>query len=132
MLKVIGSLIVILSTSTIGFIYSKVFSERIRQIRDMQYALNMLESEVVFKATPVTEAFYEISLCCSKTIKKMFMIMGGLLKEKKVDSILAAFDAALKEVKSDIYLENNEIDVIRNFVQTLGSGDLEAQKRILI
>ncbi|QCX32707.1 stage III sporulation protein AB [Caloramator sp. E03] len=129
MLKVLGSIIIIASTSTIGFLYSMVFSERISQIRDIQYILNMLESEVVFKSTPVTEAFYNVSLGCSEAVKKLLITISNLLKEKQVEGIIQAFDKSLELVKSELYLEDEEIEVIRTFMQTLGIGDLEAQKK---
>ncbi|MCX7885196.1 MAG: stage III sporulation protein SpoIIIAB [Caloramator sp.] len=129
MLKILGSIIVVASTSIIGLLYAMTFTERVRQIVDMQYALNMLESEVVFKATPIAEAFYNVSLNCSDTIKKFFIYMSNLIKDKKVQSILEAYDSALNEFKSDFYFEKDEIEVIRAFMQALGSGDLEAQKK---
>lgn len=129
MLKVLGSIIIIASTSAIGFLYSMLFSERISQIRDIQYVLNMLESEVVFKSTPITEAFYNVSLSCNQVIKKLFINMSDLLKEKQVDGIMQAFDKSLEIVRSDLYLEDEEVEVIRTFMQTLGIGDLEAQKK---
>ncbi|SKA81931.1 stage III sporulation protein AB [Caloramator quimbayensis] len=129
MLKILGSIIVVASTSVIGFLYAMIFTERVRQIRDMQYALNILESEVVFKSTPVADAFYFVSLNCTETIKNIFNHMSNLIKDRNVQSISEAFDSALNAFKSDLYFEKEETEVIKAFMQTLGCGDLEAQKK---
>lgn len=129
MLKLIGSLIVILTTSVIGFSYAKVYVERVKQLRDIQYSLNMLESEIIYTATPLIEALSSVADKSNENIRMLYLKMTELLKEKKIGSVYEAFNEAYKLVKSDLYFEKEEIDIIASFMQSLGTSDIEGQKK---
>lgn len=129
MLKVLGSIIIIGATTVIGFCYANAYTERVRQLRDMQYALNMLESEIIFTSTPLIMALQNAGNKSSDVIRKMFIKMSGLLKDKKVESVADAFKESLTSVRTELYFEKEEIDIIMSFVQSLGISDMEAQKK---
>lgn len=129
MLKLIGSLIVIISASLIGFSYATIYSQRVKHIRDIQYALNMLESEIIYTATPLIEALYSIASKSSENVAKLFTKMAELLKDKRIDSVFGAFDEAYKQTKSELFFEKEEVDIIASFMQSLGNSDIEGQKK---
>ncbi len=129
MLKLIGGLAIIIATTSIGYVYSMVYEERVRQLRELQYALNILESEIIYSSTPIYEALGAASQNCKTSIGVMLKKMGELLSQRKVSSIHDAFIQAVKEQKSLLYLEKEEQDAIGSFVHSLGSGDIEGQKK---
>jgi stage III sporulation protein AB len=129
MLKLIGSFIVILTTTIIGFTYAKVYMDRVKQLRDLQYALNMLESEILYTATPLVVALSSVAEKSSEAVKHLFLNMADLLREKKIGSVHEAFNEAYKISKSELFLEDEEVNIIASFMQSLGSSDIEGQKK---
>lgn len=129
MLKIIGSIIVICTTTIMGFYYAGIYTQRVNQLRIIQYALNILESEIVYTSTPLIEAFQNVSDKSGDPIKKLFSVMSNNLKEKTTQSVLSAFKYAEKGLKGEIYFGKEELEVIYSFMNSLGNSDIEGQKK---
>lgn len=129
MLKIFGSLIVVTATTIMGFYYAGVYKERVKQIRGIQYALNILESEIVYTSTPLIQAFINISERVNEPFKKLFFILSENLKNKNVESVSAAFRQACVSLKGQLLFENEEIEVLDSFMKSLGTSDVEGQKK---
>lgn len=130
MLKLLGSIIIIAGTTVIGFTYSNIYMQRVKQLRDMQFALNMLETEIIYTATPLIEALFSVGEKTSSSIKGIFFGMAEALRDKRKSGVFDAFIYTYSQLKCDIYLDKEEIDVISSFMQSLGSSDAEGQKKI--
>ena len=128
MLKLIGSLLVIGSTSLIGIYYSRVFFERLQQIRDFQYAFTMLESEIVYSSMPLSEALECVSLKSKSPIKEFFYAFSNKLLKKETEGIVEGFKETLSEFQKEIKLSKEEIDTVISFLKSLESSDMEGQK----
>lgn len=129
MLKILGSIIIIAGTTVIGFTYSNIFLQRVKQLRDMQFALNMMETEIAYTATPLIEVLFSVGEKSSSIIKKIFIGIAEALVSKKKNSVYEAFIDTYDQLKSDIYLDKEEIGVISAFMQSLGGSDVEGQKK---
>ncbi|MCX7695078.1 MAG: stage III sporulation protein SpoIIIAB [Caloramator sp.] len=129
MLKIIGGLMVILSTSAMGYLYSFGYKERVRQIRELQFCINSLSSEILYSSNPLWVALNNISKNTSSPFKDLFSKMSDYLKEKKLESIGECFNLALNECKHNLYLEKEDLEILNTFVQGLGSSDFEGHKK---
>ena len=61
MIKIIGAIFILLSTSWAGFELSKVLTERPKQLRSLKSALQYLEAEITYSHTPRHEAARKIA-----------------------------------------------------------------------
>lgn len=129
LLKLIGSILVISSTSLVGFYYSKMFFERLKQIREMQYALTMLESEIIYSSSPLIEALSYVAKRSNSPLKEFFMRFSEKLLNKEVEGIVEGFNLSLEEFKEDLKFKQDEIDSISSFLKSLESSDTEGQKK---
>lgn len=129
MLKLIGSIIVICATTIMGFNYASIYTKRVKQLRVIQYAFNILESEIVYTSTPLVEAFQNVGDKSSDTIKKLFLSMSQNLSLKNTQNVLCAFKEAEKSLKGEIYFEKEELEIIYSFMNSLGNSDIEGQKK---
>ena len=129
MLKIIGSFIVIGTATITGFSYAGLFSERVKQLRDIQYALRALEAEIVYTETPLSVAFKNVGLKCDKPISKLFLCISEVLHKKQVKSVLDAFNEANLDSKGEVYLNKEETEVMSSFMNSLGNTDIEGQKK---
>lgn len=129
MLKILGSLIVVIAAGGIGLIYSGMYVERVRQIREMQYALQILETEMIYSALPLGEALEFTSNKSSSAIAGLLDEMAKILKSRAKDNVYDAFKEAYRLKKDQLCFGKEEIDVLEAFVQSLGNSDIEGQKK---
>lgn len=129
MLKILGSLIVVIAAGGIGLIYSGMYVERVRQIREMQYALQILETEMIYSALPLGEALEFTSNKSSSAIAELLDEMAKILKSRAKDNVYDAFKEAYRLKKDQLCFGKEEIDVLEAFVQSLGNSDIEGQKK---
>lgn len=129
MLKIMGSLIVIAGTTVIGFAYANIYVQRVKQLREMQYALSMMETEISYTSTPLIEALYSVGEKSDNAIGKLLTGMANRLKERKQNDVYEAFVDCLTEIKDELYLNKEEKDVLAAFIKALGNSDIEGQKK---
>lgn len=129
MLKIIGSLIVIVSCGIMGFYYGDVFYRRVKQLTSIQYAINLLEAEIVYTSTPLSEAFKNVSNKAKEPISRIFEYLSMRLMDKEVTDVQSAFFEALQKYKVELYFNKEEIEVLASFMGALGNTDVEGQKK---
>lgn len=129
MLKILGSMIIVAAASGIGLIYSRMYVERVRQVRDMQYALQILETEMIYSALPLGEALEFTSKKSTSAIEGLLDKISQILKAREKDNVYDAFKEAYKLKKDELCFGKEEIDVLEAFMQSLGNSDIEGQKK---
>ena len=95
MLKIVGSLVVLCTSTILGFYYAGIYVERVKQIRGIQYALNILESEIVYTSTPLADAFKNVGEKSNEPFKRLFNNLSLKLKDKNIESVAKAFRLVL-------------------------------------
>lgn len=128
-LKLIGSFLIIAASSFMGFYISWLYSEKIKQIRDIQFAFNLLESEIIYSSEPLYIAFKKIGEKFSGPMKLLFTNMSDMLLERKKDSVYDAFLEVYEKFKDSLYFDKEELEIIKSFLHGIGSSDLEGQKK---
>lgn len=131
MLKAAGIIIIIISSTLIGFIYGESLKKRVFQLKEIEQAILQLQSEVLYNHSSLPEVFKNISNKCSKPIGQVFMYVSMLLYENKVDSVYEGFRIAINENKDKLNIKQHDIDIILDLSKSLGESDIEGQNRIL-
>lgn len=113
---------VFLSSSYIGILISKKYSNRVKELKNMKDALNMFETKIKFTYASVPEIFEEIS-------NKMEEDIGEIFKKasKKMTNISAgkAWTEAITETESNMNEEDKTI--LKGLGKLLGKTDVEGQ-----
>ena len=121
-LKYIIICLVFLICFLIGNIISKRYILRVKELKDFQNALNIIESKIKFTYEPLPEIFNQTSKLLSENISKIFIRASQNMKE------LSAEEAWNKSIeKSNTYLNKEDIENIKNFGKMLGKTDKEGQ-----
>jgi stage III sporulation protein AB len=132
MFKIIGAILIILATTWAGFEASKQLSERPRQLRALKSALQSLEAEIMYGHTPLHEASRRLAAQMSEPISSFFSKFASRLVETET-TVKDAWDASLKEVWRLTALKKGELEIMKQFGETLGRHDrLSQQKQILL
>lgn len=130
MMKLIGAMIILLATTWTGFEAAKRLNERPRQLRQLKVALQSLEAEIMYGHTPLDEACARLASQMSKPLSWFFERFSKRLYQGGT-SVKQAWDDSLYEVWNMTAFAQGELEVMRQFGETLGQHDrIHQQKQI--
>ena len=106
----------------IGNLISKNYTLRLKELKEIKNALNILESKIKFTYEPLNEMFNEVSKMVSKNISQIFVQASRYIKEMDAEY---AWNKAIE--MSNTNLNKEDIESIKNFGKMLGKTDKEGQ-----
>ena len=106
----------------IGNIISKRYILRVKELKDFENALNIIESKIKFTYEPLPEIFMQTSKLLSENISKIFINASKYMKDLNCEE---AWNKSVKE--SNTYLNKEDIENIKGFGKMLGKTDKEGQ-----
>ncbi|AEV68671.1 stage III sporulation protein SpoIIIAB [Acetivibrio clariflavus] len=125
LLKIVGSLIVFVSCTLLGYSHAQTYAQRPQELKTLQMLLQIFENEISFLSNVLQEAFQKVSSCTDSSVAVFFEAAVENLKEG-----LCADEAWTKAVKENISgtsLNSEDEAIIISFGKMLGSSDLEGQ-----
>ena len=132
MVKLIGAIFIIVSTTVIGFEAARHLNERPRQLRALRSALQSLEAEIMYGYTPLHEASRRLAAQLSKPIATFFESFSKKLTDSET-TVKDAWEASLKDVWKSTALKQAEFEIMKQFGETLGRHDrFSQQKHIML
>ena len=115
MLKWIGIGLVICGSTAAGISFSKDLERRVKQLSELRKAIVMLQGEIRYSNSPLSEAFHHVSL----RIKEPFAMF--------LEHVAGHMEAFCGETLSDIFMQHIQEDLKRT---ALLPGDLEQLGRL--
>ena len=106
----------------IGNIISKRYMLRVKELKDFENALNIIESKIKFTYEPIPEIFRQTSKLLSENISKIFINASNYMKDLNCEE---AWNKSVKE--SNTYLNKEDLENIKAFGKMLGKTDKEGQ-----
>lgn len=129
-MKLLGAIFIILATTWTGFEAAKRLSERPRQLRQLKVALQSLEAEIMYGHTPLSDACANLAGQMSRPLSWFFERFSKRLYQGEI-SVKKAWEDSLHEVWNMTAFSQGELEVMRQFGETLGQHDrIQQQKQI--
>ena len=128
MLKAAGAFIVLVAGALMGFYQSVHLNRRPRQIRQLILALQRLETEVLYGASPLPEALLSAGRPLPEPLRSMFVAAGREM-ERHPSSLSATecWQAALVEFWPRTSMKSQEQETMRQLGFSLGISDRDDQ-----
>ena len=115
--------ILIFSSSTyIGILISKQYSNRVKELKHLKSALNMLKTKIRYTNEPLYNIFEEIANASNGNISNLF---SNVCKKLKDNSASVAWENSVDTVTLSIKREDRQ--VIRSMGKMLGKTDIDGQ-----
>lgn len=127
LLKIAGSIIVVLSCSFLGFVLSQDLKKRPRQLRELQGLLQMFENQITYLSDIIIEAFERISMVGRCGTCVFFKRTAEILREDGSCSAPGAWERAVRECIRETSLNKEDEEILAAFGKSLGNTDLEGQ-----
>lgn len=125
-LKITGLLLVMAASTLIGFKAAQSIEGRLKDLRDIGIALQILEREMVFLAKPLPEALLSASKIKSN-VSTLFKECGEMLSSKMGFCISDAWDACINKNFMNTFLNEDDKQILLNLGKSLGSYDIQNQ-----
>ena len=118
-------ILVITGSTSIGFLLSKKYVDRVIELKKISNLINILKNKIRFTHKPLIEALEEIgNIDKTERISNIFLKTSKKIKDKKV---VDAWNEAIDEERFFLELTNEDIKLIRQFGVMLGKEDLEGE-----
>ncbi|MDF2988174.1 MAG: stage sporulation protein [Eubacterium sp.] len=124
--KIIGSIVLICSTSLIGFALAADCSKRPRTLRELQALLQMFENEISYLSNLLSEAFMRIYENSNVEAAIIFRTAASNLETSGVTAD-EAWERSIEENCSKLSLNKEDKAILVTFGKMLGNSDLEGQ-----
>ncbi len=125
LLKIVGSLIVFVSSTLLGYYHAQTYAQRPQELKTLQMLLQIFENEISFLSNVLQDAFQKVSSCTDSSVAVFFEAAVENLKEGMCAD--EAWTKAVKENISATSLNSEDEAIIISFGKMLGSSDLEGQ-----
>lgn len=127
LIKIIGVCVIIISTSCMGFVLSNKLKNRHTELGNINYAIDLLETEISYLLTPLPKALIKISNNISGNISRLLHSVGDKSAIKDGRTFYEIWSECIKEQKQTMSLKNDDLQIIDDFGRTLGTMDIDGQ-----
>lgn len=127
LLEFIGSIMVIAASAFLGFYLSLDCGKRPGQLRVLQGLLQMLENEMCFLSSLLTDSFEKISQSSDSVVAKIFCDTVKVLNAGDGLNASEAWKTAVRNNIKKTSLKKEDEEILVSFGKMLGASDLEGQ-----
>lgn len=119
MLKIIGSILIITATTSIGFAKSNEMQCHLCQLEELKKIFCLLKSELQYTHAPFAEVFCKISAKTSTPYKEWLSILSHRLGQKAQGSFFDIWCLSIAEDLEDSSLTEDELEELKNVGKNL-------------
>lgn len=127
MLKLIGSVLLVLAFTLAGFQYAKRFRERPEQIRQLRTAITFLETEIGYGVRTLPEALAQVSQHAPAPISDLLQRCGESLLELDGRSTYECLQIAVRQRWKWTQMQSGEKEIFLDICKNLGQSDRATQ-----
>ncbi|KKM11745.1 hypothetical protein SY88_06915 [Clostridiales bacterium PH28_bin88] len=131
MIRLVGAGLVVVAAGWLGLVVANNYSRRPQQLRALRSALTMLETEIVYTATPLPEALARVARCTNPPVSNLFWGTHEALGEGRGYTAAESWEVGLGGIAGEASLLPQDLEVLRSFGHSLGSSGPEDQVRHL-
>ncbi|WP_168198274.1 stage III sporulation protein SpoIIIAB [Crassaminicella thermophila] len=125
--KTIFSIIIIVATAAIGYIFSYGYVQRLQQLKNLYLSFQLLETEIIYSSNPLPIAMERVGKKSNKYICNIFNDTYKILNSKIGYSIEEAWNKAINDNLMKTSLNNEDKEILIDFGKNLGFTDKENQ-----
>ncbi len=125
MLKMIGIMLILISSTKIGFSLASRLEKRKSTLEGFKNSLSMLEAEISFAQNSLSRAFYNISHTISPKVISEFYEDVYMTIDAEKKPLGAAWSECLDSFSAKMCISRADAQVLKNFSNRLGKSDIE-------
>ncbi len=123
MIKIVGFAVIVSCCAKIGFDFSKKYSDRTRELKELVSILERLKNEISFSNSVITDALLNSVSGKNGAVSKLMLSVAEYVRSNRC-TFSDALSSVLKE-ETVLSLNNCDIEELCRFFNMAGSGDRE-------
>ena len=127
MIKLIGGLLIVTASGMAGWKKAGLYSRRPRELRQLISALQMLETEITYVATPLPEALARAAEQVGPPAAALFGRIAGELRTGSGKPAREAWNESLQWYHPRSSLGASDLSIVRGLGNSIGISDREDQ-----
>lgn len=131
MIKLLGAAILVASGGFAGMLVAWEYSKKPKELKAMLSAIKILETEIMYTATPMVEAMEKVAENSVHNVAVFFQKAADELKSMNGCTAGEAWEKALDWYYKVSSLEKREMSILSNLGRALGISDQEDQEKHL-
>lgn len=131
MLKLVGCCIIIITCGMMGLLVARSYRVRIEQLRRLTAGLKMLETEILYTATPLSPALRRVGGQFKGTVAEFFNSVSEALEKDASKGALTAWEKGISVFEKKGELNREDLDIIRSLGPMLGNSGVKDQVKNL-
>jgi len=128
-LKILGSILIVLSSSLIGYYFGNKYSARLENLLQLEQCIKILETEIVYGAVPLPEALNNVYLKGNKKVSYIFKQIRDNLLYNKDGDLLKSFEMVTSQLAEELNLKEEDIELFLSLGRLLGTSDRTDQEK---
>lgn len=129
--KLLGSVLILGSTTYVGWQVAGGFAQRPRDLRDLQTALSVLQTEVEYGATPLPDALEAAGRAGGDRVGPLFSVSARRIRSGGGMTAGEAMRLAVLEMSDRTALKPEDLEIMLALAVVLGSTGRHDQVRHL-
>lgn len=129
LIKLTGSLLIIFSTTLMGFYYGRKYSSRLKSLIYMEQCIKILETEIVYGAVPLPEALTNVYNKGNKNVSFVFEDIKDHLLDNKKGEIFHSFSHVNISLRDRLNFKEEDIEMFLSLGRVVGSSDRQDQEK---
>ena len=125
-MKIIGMLLVLAASSGMGFLFSKMSSERINDLKEWHKGLVLIKNEIGYALTPMADAFFLAQKKTEGSISHFFGEIGNLFINTSIPLGQISDSLIIGQLKISC-LNEGDMESAALFIKEIGAKDKESQ-----
>lgn len=121
-LKIIILATIFCTSSTLGIMFSKKYSNRVKTLKEINSALNIFLTKIKYTYEPIPDIFKEISQNTEKNISNLFYTSSIKMKNTEAGK---AWQESIEE--SNLEINKEDKNILKGLSKLLGKTNLEGQ-----
>jgi len=131
MIKLLGALLIIGTTTWTGFEVSRHLTRRPKQLRMFRDSLQVLDAEIMYNHTPLREAATKISTQIPEPAANFYHLFAEKLSQRNVNA-KSAWKESLDDIWSQTDMKKSEYEILMQFGENLGKHDRQTQQKQIL
>jgi stage III sporulation protein AB len=129
MIKLMGAIIILLSSTLLGMRAASLYVQRSNQLRQLQVALQWLETQIVYGSTPLHEALDHIARRIGGDIQYLFAGIAQSLSDMPYASTRECWEKGIQLEWHKTALKRPEKEILLQLGQILGQSNRDDQQK---
>ena len=131
-LRILGSVLVILSCSGLGFYMASQWNEHLRTVEKLRKMIFLLKGEIVYAKSPLTEAFERTGRKGGGEMGALFEGVSVRLSGQQGEPFYTIWQEEIDRLPKEVCLSKEDKQNLKGLGEHLGYLDMDMQERNIL